>query len=192
LYYILDCNEPLSEEGEALLEIHNNFRVGKIRLWRTGRPLRGEVPGPIEIRFDRFRGYEGPPVELLDLGIPIMSRRMADALTEAGVDNLELFPAKLVHPGSGEAYEYRAYNVIGLVAAADLDKSEWSSYDGRPVMDTSFESLVLDESKVGTQLLFRLAENVNALMIHERVRDHLTEKGIDTLEFIAPEDWSQI
>lgn len=53
-YYLLECEEPLSPDGEALLEIHNTFRVGEIRLWKSGKRHTRPVPEPIEVRFETF------------------------------------------------------------------------------------------------------------------------------------------
>jgi hypothetical protein len=191
-YYLLECEEPLSSDGEALLEIHNTFRVGEIRLWKSGKRHTRPVPEPIEVRFETFRGYDGPPVELLDLGIPLMSARLAQALVAAGVSNLDLYAVRLVHEASGRCFDYRAFNVVGLVAAADLAHSEWTSLDGPPSIDGSFTSLVLDEAACGGRLLFRLAENVNALVVAASVRAHLLAAGFDTLRFREPRDWVQL
>src|SRR5262249_10938731 len=150
------------------------------------------IPNPIEIAFEPLRGYQGSPLELLDVGIPIMSTRWADALREAGVDNVSFYPALLSNTITGDRFDYQAFNVVGVVAAADLQRSEWSWYDTVPVADVSFENLVLDEAKAHHLQMFRLAENINALLVHETVRDHVLKSGIDTLKFIAPEDWMHL
>lgn len=192
MHYILDCDEPLSPNGEALMEIHNTFRVGTIRRWKSGLRHEQEVPVPIEINFDSFRGYSGPPVELLDLGIPIMSERLANALTQAGVANIDFYDATLTESKTGATYRYKAYNIIGLIAAADLGKSDWSSPDAEPLIDVSFTSLTLKESAIPNQPLFRLAENVNAIVVSSAVREHLLASGLNTLKFTQPENWVQL
>lgn len=196
-YYILDCPLLVNHDGELLVEIHNAENVGSVWDWRDGAALseeeRNSIPNPILIDVDYYREYQGQPVELFDVGTPLMSKRLAETLIEVGVHNLEFFPAILKNKGTGKTYEYRAFKVVGLVLAADLGKSKWESYDKKPVADTSFEDLVLDESKAtGSGLLmFRLAENINALMVHEKVRDAILAKGINTLKFMEPKDWVQ-
>ena len=193
MYYILDCEIPENENGEALMKIHNSFKIGGVRrIWRDGKEFKlekSDIPQPIMIDFDTFRGYKGPPIELEDLGIPLMSVRLAETLTEAGVDNIYFYKAILKDTTTGEEYDYRAYKLIGRVAAVDLGKSNWKSYDNQPVSDTSFKSLALDADKAEASvlLMFRLEENINAWMIHEKVRDHLVAKSFDTLKFIKPE-----
>ncbi|OHA80394.1 MAG: hypothetical protein A2675_01355 [Candidatus Yonathbacteria bacterium RIFCSPHIGHO2_01_FULL_51_10] len=192
-YYLLECPPLVNEKGEALMEISNCFRAGNIRSWCDGKEPRADTvfPAPLEIEFETFHGYAGPPRELVDVCITLMSKRLADTLVEAGVSNIVFYPTTLKNKGTGEVYDYRAFKVVGLVAAADLEKSKWESYDNKPVADTSFEDLVIDESKAtGSGLLmFRLAENFSALVVHEKIRDAILAKGINTLKFIEPKDW---
>ncbi|OHA80393.1 MAG: hypothetical protein A2675_01350 [Candidatus Yonathbacteria bacterium RIFCSPHIGHO2_01_FULL_51_10] len=196
-YYILKCPLLVTEDGEALIEIHNEAVVGSVWDWRDGKALEQEerqsIPNPISIDVDYYRGYQGQPVELFDVGTPLMSKRLADAFVEAGVHNVEFFPAVLKNKVTGETYDYCAFKVVGLVAAADLEKSKWESYDNKLVADTSFEHLVLDEVKAAGSgfLVFRLAENINALMVHEKICDAILTKGINTLKFVEPKDWVQ-
>jgi hypothetical protein len=195
MYFVLACPPLVNEKGEALMEIHNCIEVGNVWDWCDGKklePKEEDVPIPININFEPFRGYTGPPRELCDVGVPIMSKRLADALAEVGVDNLQLFPVALRNTVTGQVYDYRAFKVVGLVAAADLSASKSTVHDNKPVADVSFESLVIDETKTHSLLLFRLAENINALMVHDKVRKHILSKGIDTLTFIKPEDYVQV
>jgi len=76
-----------------------------------------------------------------------MSERLADAVIAAGIDNIELFPARLRSTLTGATYDYRAFKLTGLIEAADLKHSEWSSYDGRTKADVSFESVAIDPTK---------------------------------------------
>ena len=43
--------------------------------------------------------------------------------------------------------------------------------------------------KAGGELMFRLLENSSAIMVHEKVKDHLLSKGFDMLTFIESVDW---
>lgn len=195
MYFIMGCQRLTTEDGEALLEIHNDIEVGNVWYWRDGKPLEPDeenVPTPIVIDFDPFRGYQGPPEELFDVGVPLMSARLAEAITEAGVTNVRFFKTTLRNTVSGKTYAYQTFKVVGLVAAADLAKSTWSSYDGHLFADVSFEGLTLDKTKIPDLLMFRLAENLNGLLVHKKVRDHILAKGIDTLKFIKPKDWVHV
>ena len=71
-----------------------------------------------------------------------------------------------------------------MVATADLDLSEWESYDGDTKKDVFFDKLVLDEGKCRGLSMFRLAESLSTVVVHKNVRDHLFLSGIDTMSFV--------
>jgi hypothetical protein len=54
----------------------------------------------------------------------------------------------------------------------------------------TFESLAIDEAKIGGALVFRLAESVNAIIAHRRVRDAVIAAGIAGIVFMDPKDWA--
>jgi hypothetical protein len=192
MYWIMDCAEILSPNGEALTEVHNTFQIPGVRAWKLGRRFTVDIPQPIHVDVQFFHGYVGPPAELRDLGIPLMSDRVARALIAAGVTTFDFYQAILQNRTTGQTYPYFAYNVTMLLAAADMSQSEWECYDNNLMFDVSFYRLVLDESRCHDELAFRLGQNVNAIVVHDRVREALLARGIDTLSFIDPADWVQL
>ena len=113
-----------------------------------------------------FRDPEKQP--LLDFigGDCLMSRRLVETLEGAGVDNLQKFEAELHDETSGEINRYfYVVNVVGLVAAADLSKSKSLPLGGGHV----FTDLTVDPSKTQGLLVFRLAESLIDIIVHERV-----------------------
>lgn len=195
MFWILDCEPALSENGEALLLVHNDLELGDVWSWKSGARFdqdEADFPVPISIDFERRRGYIGPPMELIDVGVPLMSARLHQALLEAGVTNLDVYPAELANRGGIETHLYFAYNVIGRVSAVDLGKSELSSADGRFKSDASVELLVLDPARIRGLHMFRLDENVNALVVSHHVKLAIENSGIDTLRFFVPEEWVQL
>jgi hypothetical protein len=193
MYYVVKCPPLTNDKGELLIEIHNYDDVGDVWEWGSGDVFDQDeiqsIPIPIEIDVEVFRDYSGQPPEMRDNGVCVMTRRLSEALTQAGVDNIDYYPAVLTNTTSGEKYNYVAYNIIGKVAAADLENSDFSSYDNKLVADVGFKELVLDESKIHGLLLFRLAEKLSTILIHDNVRKAILEQGIDTLTFIKPEDY---
>lgn len=194
MYYVIECDFPLNENGEALMEIHNCFRAGTVRNWKDGQPFKPDaiIPDPIEIDFEPLHDYQGEPVEMVDTCIPVMSKKLRVALDCAGVGNIVYFPAILKNRITGRTYEYYAYKILGIVAAANLDQSEYISFDGDAFMDAGIEKLVIDEKKANGMLVFRLAENVSTLMVHENIKMYLEKAGIDTLSFIRSEEYVQL
>lgn len=192
MYKIIECELPLTKNGEALIEVNNTFRVGSARNWKGGRKHKAQIPQPIRIDFEPFRDYPGPPMEYLDQGIPIMSRRLSVALQEAGVNNIDFYDVILRNSNTKEEYQYKAFNIIGKIAIADLASSEYINHDGKLLGDVGFKNLVIDEQKANEQFLFRLAENINAVMVHEKIIKSIKNNGIETLSFIEPNDWVQL
>ena len=121
---------------------------------------------------------------------PLFHRDLVAALHECGVDNLETFEVRIVDVQTGEiCTDYLAVNVLGLVAAADMRKSQATTHSPDGLIDTDFDSVVLDEGAAQDLLCFRLAENINALVIHRSVKEHLESKGGYELTFTEPKDW---
>lgn len=118
---------------------------------------------------------------------PIMSSAFAAALGEAGVDNLDLYDAVLRSEDGRIVYEgYKAFNVVGLVAAADLGKSLLDPDVPSRFFDASFSSLSLDEQKPMGALMFRLAEYLGAVVVHAVVKERLEQVGFPNLSFLEP------
>ena len=167
--------------------------------WTTGRRFSEEIAEPLEIILEPLSddydpddpdSEEGPdmPDCFLD-EIPLLTNALIEALARGGVDNLDTYDAVLIDPETDERHDsYKAVNIIGLIAAADMDASNATVHPGGPVIDVDFDGLVVDESKAGGQLLFRLAESVNGILIHEELKDHLLSEGFDRLVFLETGD----
>lgn len=54
---------------------------------------------------------------------------------------------------------------------------------------TIFESVKLDEEAIKGQKMFRLAESVNAVVVHRSIKEYLELKGGFELTFTEPEKW---
>ena len=158
--------------------------------WRLGCPITEPVPTPIVYTLNpRFKGQPKPMY--YEKSIPVMRDDVAAALRAAGVDNIQYFDAVLRNPATGaEHRDYKAYNIVGLVACADTVASRRMGTGNSAMGDVDFESLVIDESKTGGALLFRLAENVSAVVVHDSVKDAIDASGIPGFVFYGPSEWS--
>jgi|SRR5437879_5701364 len=96
----------------------------------------------------------------------LMSRRLVDAITASGVDNLQVFPASITREDTAEVLDnYCVVNVLGLVAAADMKKSR-----ARPLANLKFfEQLAIDTTRAQGLLMFRLAESITDIIVAENV-----------------------
>ena len=181
-YFKLLCNTPEDDDG-GFADIVDHFVEGA-NSWISGERFNATISTPLEFDVEPEEDYQGLPAEMFFGETFLMTTRLVDALKEAGVDNIDCYPATLTHIETGEKYDYQAVNIIGTRMAADLEKSDWESFDGDARTDTFFNKLVVDEEKVGGLLLFRLAESLSTVIVHEKVKDHLLASGIDTLTFL--------
>ena len=197
-YYVLDCMSPLRAE-------HYRFRVGypaNDKRWVAGLLFSATDESdtcqppeePIEVRTKESTEEPGHIYpELSWVPIPLMSRRLVEGLKAAGVDNLQTYETKLIsRHGENPPPEdhYLAVNLVGVLAAADLTKSKTNPEVADKMISMDFFSLAIDPSKARNVLMFRLAENVSAVIVHERVKLAIEAQGISTLSWFRPEEWS--
>jgi len=161
--------------------------------WYHGHKLKITVPIPLEYVLDIEEEPNSNIRTFFDCeSVPAMHNSLLEALQSAGVDNLELFPAHITNPNTGEVHkDYHAFNVLGLVSATDLENSTlMNKSDTVTLLDTDFDSLVIDEEKTMGFRLFRLAENCSAIVVSEEVKVAIEERGIPGIVFYGPGEWS--
>jgi hypothetical protein len=128
--------------------------------------------------------------ELCDVPIPVMSRRLLKVLQECGVSNLDSYEAVITDEASGKQFKsHVAFNLIGAVAAADDQKTNYLKGNPSRMIDADIESLSIDSDKARGVLLFRLAESVNGIVAHARVKEAVEASGIGAIAFLPPEEW---
>lgn len=116
---------------------------------------------------------------------PLMSDKLIEALKEAGVDNIQLFPAVLKDLKTGfERSDYKVVNVIGKLKAADMEKSNPIDMGGSGAIAVGFKNLTIDMHNTHGLLLFRLAESITSLVIHESVKNILEKKEFKYLRYL--------
>ena len=180
---MLNCYGPADRDGTSIHRIPQFENVS----WNRGARVQGHVPVPVRI----FLDPEAPGI-LLPMyykGVLLMSDALIAALQSAGVSNLELFDAILTDETNHREYSnYKLVNIVGAIAAADLAQSAHTPH-GKPLFDVDFDSLVIDEKKTRGALMFRLAENVSGIVVHESVKDAVLKAGIEHLDFVPTRQW---
>ncbi len=115
--------------------------------------------------------------------IPLMSRRLVAALLGAGVTTLQAYETRLVTASGGTAPDhYWAVNVVGNVKASALEKTA-------PRKADLAQKMVALEVLAQRARLFRY--DTDSLLVPEEVRAQVIESGIDTLYWVAPEEWAR-
>jgi hypothetical protein len=196
-FFVLEC-----QEGTGPLHFSLDTDCINGECWIMGRAFTARDPdpdfhppgGPYELQTELdSKVNERVYPELTWNPLPLMSRRLVNALQQAGVDNFQLYPTRLVNPqGQKPPPEdhYLAVNILGLVAAADRVRSKLNPDVPERMISADFHSLAIDPEKAHDLLLFRLAENVSAVLVHERVKRFVEASGIHTLTWYAPESWA--
>lgn len=163
--------------------------------WRLGSfiPDSEKIPNPITFSLEPYNRHSADDSHhmpsFLRAAAPIFSDKLIEALTACGVDNLVTYPCEITDPDNGHIYtNYKSVNIIGLISAADMQKSNATVHPNGPAMyDVDFDGLVIDPSRAMGQLMFRLAESTNAIIVHQQVKDFLLDKGFTDLAFYETE-----
>jgi hypothetical protein len=148
--------------------------------WWDGHLL--DDPPITPLVFSLVADGDDMPASLYDGPVPLWSDRLVNAMRQAGVDNFEAYPVELDGPRVGEESPiYWAVNVLGLVAAVDLERSQLKLGDERA--DPEPEQLVLDDKKAAAFRMFRLMESPDLVLVDAEVRASLERQGLADLEF---------
>jgi hypothetical protein len=181
-YYVLESSNP-----DRML-LYDFDDPGPEDNWLIGQRFRSAPAEPVVVQIQP--GYERKDLLPFFGTPPVMSAEFHDALRAAGVDNIDVYDAVLrSKDGSVEHAGFKAFNVVGLVAAADLSRTRFAPENPSRVVDASIESLVIDPAKVKDLLLFRLAEYVSAVIVHERLRRAIEARQFPHVLFRDPRDF---
>lgn len=181
-YFIWEADK---EAGQAL--IYGGWPALPIS-FSTGDLISVPVPA-IEIKMnEKSQGFMTD--NLLVMGAPpVFSDKMISILKDAGVDNLQTFPCRIINTVTGEShYNYRVVNVVGKIACLNKDNSEIDFADSEQTRILAWEYLTLDESKTLGQLFFVLAEMPVQIVIHKSVSSRLQDAGISGVAFTPQGD----
>ncbi|MBP1762758.1 MAG: hypothetical protein H6Q64_2300 [Firmicutes bacterium] len=136
----------------------------------TGSLINAKIDTPMVFQSNFTR--DDPPKSYVGLSIPVWSKELVELFRYNGVDNFECFEAiiRTKEPGI-EWTGYFAVNIVGLVAAANKLKSNFTeiltSPSGVPL--AAFHELVLNGKEVHSFDLFRLAESTSTIIVSEKV-----------------------
>jgi hypothetical protein len=151
--------------------------------WSFGQPFSVEPEEPIHVSIRE--GHEGYEPLHFYTEPTLASQAFVDALLEAGVDNLVTYDVVL-RSRTDPTFTiggYKALNIIGLVGSVGPGGVYLADLMGDWRKDASEHDPML----VKRLYLFRRRGNF-ALVVHQRLKDHLQAKGFDDLEFTELSD----
>jgi hypothetical protein len=181
-YYTLD---QLSDE---MMLLYDPAPPNDDDAWWEGVNIRTPPQEPVVVTI--CTGFEQSELMQYFNSANLMTNEMFDCLLRAGVDNLQGWDAVIrSEDGSVEHKGYKIFNLIGLIAAADLTKTEFNPENPSRHFDASIEKLVIDPNKTRGAQMFRLAEFVGAVLIHDRIKRALEAGGFTKLKFGDPAEY---
>jgi hypothetical protein len=160
-------------------------KPGPFQGWMSGRPFAKLPVQPVVATVKP--GYEQADAPVFDESPQVMTNEFLEVLRSAGVDNIDVYDAEIQSKdGTVRLQGYQAYNIVGLVSAADLAKTEFAADNPSRQIDGSIRSLVVDETKARGLLLFRLAESVDTILVHRSIKAALERHGFRGVQFTPP------
>jgi hypothetical protein len=181
-YFVM---QPVMRGGMLLAPLRD---VPEDQGWTVGQRF---DPPPVPPVVARVRsGYETAEPRPF-LGVPpILSDKLLDVLRAAGVSNLDVYEA-VIQSADGQVSlkGWKAFNLIGLVAGADLSQTRFTPGQPSRFLDASIDGLALDPAKISGLRMFRLAENTSAIVVHRAVKAAVEAAGIAHIQFLKPADF---
>lgn len=174
-------------QPEAMVGTWPNY--SGIDSWWTGARFESPILEPV--RCILHSNYTEGLLPLFNDQILLMTSELVQCLRDVGVDNIDCYQALVADPITGMEYtNYQAVNVIGVLAIADFSRSLISPGSSERLISVDFDQLALNTERALSLKMFRLAECVTALIVHESVRMLLENRtGFETLQFIEPAKW---
>jgi hypothetical protein len=118
-----------------------------------------------------------------------MSKKLFGVLRQAGVDNIDVYRTVLYYPDGRVASEdLLAFNLIGKVAAADLDKSIYDKEQPDSFIAMTIDKLEVKDALPQSLLMFRMAESVTTILVHEKIKNAVEEAKIELVRFFKADE----
>ncbi|SMF61153.1 hypothetical protein SAMN02745866_03978 [Alteromonadaceae bacterium Bs31] len=141
----------------------------------SGFMMSADIKTPLVYTTDAAKGDEIR--DFWDSSFLLMSKKFLQLVQQAGVDNLQVYPAVIKSLEDGTVWEnYFGVNILGLISCAVLSKS---SYDEIMPGHYAFDELAIDLSKTQETLLFRLQEHSPTILMHNDIGKHIVDNDPD-------------
>jgi hypothetical protein len=155
-------------DGVDVLDDRISFLAGRLIIEALPSPMRFNVNHPLGTT----------PAHFLRHTIPVVSKLFLETLTAAGADNMQVFPAILENPTTGQTWsDFFAFNVVGLVDAIDpagsLSTEVMPGDSGGVPPLRDFQKVVLSAAKARDLPMFRLLQNPIDIFVAARIWDYM-------------------
>lgn len=162
----------------ALYGLHSSSPIPEGVNFHAGRLITTTLPSPLSFYVGHPPGQH--PGHFLANEIPVISSLFLQVIEEAGIGNIQIFPAHLYNRKTGQEWtDYYALNVIGVVDAADLSASTYDTImpgnDSVPPL-LEFETLIFSRTRTMDLGMFRIPQNRTMLFVHGRIIELLKKR----------------
>jgi hypothetical protein len=142
---------------------------------------------PIQLTIDP--DYEtGPLPSFAREPVPVMSGKLLSVLRSSGVDNMDAYRAEIRYAdGRLASTDHFVFNLLGVAKAADLAKSQYDSNQPDRLISMAFDSVTIDPGKARGLLMFRMAENITTIIVHERIKQAIAAAKIPFVRVLPVE-----
>jgi hypothetical protein len=183
---MLECLVPPG--NTTSLSPHKYPQINGIDSWLLGAHFTHAPAEPIRLEWNP--DTDGTKKHLYGATVPLMHKQLLRAVQLLGIDNLDCYSVEIADSVTGEVdRDYVAFNLLGAVQAADLSQSKYADPSGLRRIDMDFDSLSISPAAARGALMFRLAECVSGLVVHECIKRGLEAKGGFGLSFVPPDEW---
>jgi len=179
-YYLWE-NEK--SEGDAF--IYGGWPQDLPVSFYTGNRIVDAVPKIVITMNARSQGRLTDDLLLTGRG-RVFSKKLLEVLRASGVDNIDTYPCTIQNTVTGESNEdYSVVNVIGKISCVDQAQSDLVFATGSTEDILGYDTIVLDEKKIGGARMFLLAEMPVQIVVHRDVADAVKAAGLTGMEFIS-------
>jgi uncharacterized protein DUF1629 len=120
------------------------------------------------------------------------SDKLIGVMRQAGVDNIDYHPLRIVREITGDVYRtHQAANILDVIFCIDRKKSNLYINDEDPYHLWFIDRLVLMEERLGDALCFRLGERPSTVIVHRRVKEAVEAAGMSGPVFLPAEGYRE-
>lgn len=127
---------------------------------------------PVKFLYKSRKKGDCPSLQI----VPFFSEKAIKALKQVMGDNVEYLPV------TGEALKFTIVNVIKVIDALDMEKSDLEYFDDGRIFN--YTKLVLDSNKLSTNNIFKLVEFPRTdIIVSDKFKQIVEESGLKGFAF---------
>lgn len=122
--------------------------------------------------------------DMMTADVPLFSKRLKNTLDDLGIDTIDYFPVELFNENSGEVV---AHYYLGIIHG--LIKCLKSGIEASPAGRRMIKNPVIDPALTGGQMLFRLYESPQLIIIDSYTKEGIERAGLQGVSIIRAKDY---